>query len=106
MNQTVPTRALPEYSDLDQLRRQAKEPLAAFLAGSPAAIAEVNEHYHGANSLGFALHDAQLALARAFRLRKLAEIESPRRWRHSPAPLRRSQPARPRTGASHAEAAA
>ena len=51
MNQTVPTRALPEYSDLDQLRRQAKEPLAAFLAGSPAAIAQVNEHYHGANSL-------------------------------------------------------
>jgi hypothetical protein len=67
VNQTVPTRALPEYPDLGQLRRQAKELLAAFLAESPATIAEVNELYHGANSLGFALHDAQLVLARAYR---------------------------------------
>jgi hypothetical protein len=66
VNQTVPTRALPEYPDLDQLRRQAKELLAAFLAGSPAAIAEINEHYHGANPSGFALHDAQLVLSRAY----------------------------------------
>ena len=63
---SVPTRALREKPDLDQLRRQAKELLASFLAGEPDAVAEVNAHYHGAGAANFALHDAQLVLARAY----------------------------------------
>ena len=66
MNRTVPTRTLPEHSDLDQLRRQAKELLSAFLARDPAATTEVTTHYHDANPSTFALHDAQLVLARAY----------------------------------------
>jgi hypothetical protein len=66
VNKTVPTRALPEHPDLDQLRRQAKELLSAFLARDPAATAEVTTHYHDADPSTFALHDAQLVLARAY----------------------------------------
>ena len=66
MNRTVPTRTLPEHSDLDQLRRQAKELLSAFLARDPAATTEVTTHYYDANPSTFALHDAQLVLARAY----------------------------------------
>jgi ankyrin repeat protein len=66
VNKSIPTRTLPGRSDLGQLRRQAKELRAAFLRGEPAASAEVNEHYHGADPSTFALHDAQLVLARAY----------------------------------------
>ncbi|HEY6390644.1 MAG TPA: ankyrin repeat domain-containing protein [Bryobacteraceae bacterium] len=52
--------------NLDQLRRQAKELLDAFTAGEPGAVAEVNEHYRDANRTAFALHDAQLVLARSY----------------------------------------
>src|SRR5690349_3362512 len=55
-----------EHPDLDQLRRQAKDLLSGFLAGDPAATAEVTTHYHDANASTFALHDAQLVLARAY----------------------------------------
>jgi len=57
---------LREHPDLDQLRRQAKELLAAFTAGEPDAVAEVNAHYHDADAVNFELHDAQLVLARAY----------------------------------------
>jgi len=60
-----PTRTLREHPDLDQLKRQAKELLEAFRAGDADAVSEVQAHYHGANAHTFALHDAQLALARA-----------------------------------------
>jgi hypothetical protein len=66
VNRIVPTRALPEHPNLDQLRHQAKDLLSAFTARDAAAIAEVNEHYHGADPSSFALHDAQLVLARAY----------------------------------------
>ena len=66
MNRSLPTRKLREHPDLDQLKRQAKELLDAFSAGDTAAIAEVNAHYHDANPFPFALHDAQLVLARAY----------------------------------------
>ena len=59
MNTSLPTRALPEHPNLDQLRRQAKEVLEQFLSGDSAAMAEVNKHYHGADPATFALHDAQ-----------------------------------------------
>ena len=66
MTKSLPTRALREHPDLNQLKRQAKELLAAFLAGEANAVAEVKTHYHDADPADFALHDAQLVLARAY----------------------------------------
>lgn len=66
MNRSLPTRKLREHPDLDQLKRQAKELLDAFSAGNTAAVTEVNAHYHDASPFTFALHDAQLVLARAY----------------------------------------
>jgi ankyrin repeat protein len=60
------TRSLPDRADLAQLKRQAKELLAGFRAGRPDAVAEVAAHYRGADAAKFALHDAQLVLARAY----------------------------------------
>lgn len=57
-------RTLPERPDLDQLRRQAKELLAAYSAGDAAAKAEAAAHWHGRDP--FALHDAQFVLARSY----------------------------------------
>jgi ankyrin repeat protein len=65
MSPSLPTRHFREHTDLDQLRRQAKELLEAFRSGDVATTAEVNAHYRGANVATFALHDAQLVLARA-----------------------------------------
>ena len=61
-----PTRTLRSKPDLVQLKRQAKELLHAFAAGDTGAAAEVNAHYQGANPASFALHDAQLVLARSY----------------------------------------
>jgi ankyrin repeat protein len=66
MNPSLPTRAFREHTDLNQLKRQAKELLQAFRDGETAAIDEVNAHYRGADAGTFALHDAQLVLARAY----------------------------------------
>ena len=63
---SLPTRALTTRPDLDQLKRQAKELLDAFRAGDASAIAEVSTHYHDAAPSSFALHDAQLVIARAY----------------------------------------
>lgn len=62
----LPTRTLRERPDLNQLKRQAKELLESFREGESAAVAEVNAHYHGADPSTFALHDAQLVIARAY----------------------------------------
>jgi hypothetical protein len=64
VNRGLPTRKLREHPDLNQLKRQAKELLDAFL--DTAAVVEVNAHYHDASRFTFALHDAQLVLARAY----------------------------------------
>ena len=61
-----PTRTLSAHPDIDQLKRQAKELLRGFTAGDAASEQEVNAHYHGADRQTFALHDAQLVLARAY----------------------------------------
>jgi len=61
-----PSRTLAAHPDLDQLRRQAKELLAAFRADDPDAVAEVRARYHDADRERFALHDAQLVLARSY----------------------------------------
>jgi ankyrin repeat protein len=66
MKRSLPTRSLREHPDLDQLKRQAKELLQAFIAGEEPAIQEVNAHFGGADRAKFALHDAQLVLARAY----------------------------------------
>ena len=55
-----------EHPDLEQLRRQAKELLRGFLAGDAAAVREVGAHYHGAEAAKFALHHAQLVVARSY----------------------------------------
>jgi ankyrin repeat protein len=66
VNKSLPTRTLREQPDLDQLKRQAKELLQAFRSAEPDAVAEVNAHFHGPDATTFALHDAQLVLARAY----------------------------------------
>src|SRR5262245_15811807 len=66
MNRSLPTCSLPEHPDINQLKRQAKELLRAFIAGEDQAVAEVNVHYRNADRAQFALHDAQLVLARAY----------------------------------------
>ena len=66
MNKTAPTRVMREHPDLDQLRRQAKELLEAFLQGETDVTAEVAAHFRDADPATFALHDAQLVLARAY----------------------------------------
>jgi ankyrin repeat protein len=62
----TPTRTLPPHPDLEQLRCQAKELLETFRAGDTTAIAEVQAHHRGAELTAFALHDAQLVIARAY----------------------------------------
>jgi ankyrin repeat protein len=52
--------------DLIQLKRQAKELLTAFAAGEVDAVAVVNAHCQGVRPNSFALHDAQLVLARSY----------------------------------------
>jgi hypothetical protein len=51
---------------MDQLKRQAKELLAEFLAAEESAVAEVHRFYRDADAAKFALHDAQLVLARSY----------------------------------------
>jgi ankyrin repeat protein len=62
----LPTRTLPPHPDLRQLRRQAKALLDGFIRGDGATVAEVTAHYHDADAATFALHDAQLVIARAY----------------------------------------
>jgi Ankyrin repeats (3 copies)/Ankyrin repeat len=60
------SRTLARQPDLDQLKRQAKELLESFRNGDRDAAAEAHAHYHGADPRTFALHDAQLVIARAY----------------------------------------
>ena len=66
MKQKLPTRRMREHPDLEQLKRQAKELLRGFVAGEAEAAAEVNSHYRLADASKFALHDAQLVVARSY----------------------------------------
>src|SRR5580704_15025318 len=66
MKNNLPTRKLRQRPNLDQLKRQAKELLRAFVAHESDAVAEVNTHYRDADETKFALHDAQLVLARSY----------------------------------------
>lgn len=66
MTRALPTRRMSDHPDLGQLKRQAKELLRAFLAGKPGASAEVKAHYDKRDATAFALHDAQLVIARSY----------------------------------------
>jgi ankyrin repeat protein len=66
VNPSLPTRPFRGHTDLDQLKRQARELLEAFRAKEAAAVAEVNAHYRDPDPATFALHDAQMVLARAY----------------------------------------
>ncbi len=54
MKSPLPTGRLPERPDLEQLKRQARELLDAFVAGEHDAVAEVNRFYRAANGTSFA----------------------------------------------------
>jgi hypothetical protein len=66
MKQKLPTRRMREHPDLEQLKRQAKELVRGFAEGEAAAVAEVNAHYRAPDPAKFALHDAQLVIARSY----------------------------------------
>ena len=66
MPRTLPTRRMSEHPDLAQLKRQARELLRAFLAGELEATAEIHAHFDRTNGATFALHDAQLVVARSY----------------------------------------
>jgi ankyrin repeat protein len=66
MSSDPPSRTLREHPDLEQLKRQARELLEAVRAGDVNAAAEAQAHYSCADLQDFALHDAQLVLARAY----------------------------------------
>jgi ankyrin repeat protein len=71
-----PTRQLRPHPDLNQIKRQAKELLDAFRANEPAAAAEVHAHYHDVDQEAFALHDAQLVIARAYGFRSWPQLKA------------------------------
>jgi ankyrin repeat protein len=66
MKRNVPTRRMRQHPDLEQLKRQAKELLQAFAAGDSHSAAEVTAHYRAVDASKFALHDAQLVVARSY----------------------------------------
>ena len=72
----VPVRTLRPHPDLDQLKRQAKELLAAFRNGAPDAVAEVGAHYRTADAASFTLSQAQLVLARAHGFESWPKLEA------------------------------
>jgi ankyrin repeat protein len=61
-----PTRRLPAQPNLEQLRKQAKDLLAAYRAADPAAVEEVHRFEHHPDADAFSLNDAQRVLARAY----------------------------------------
>ncbi|HZZ20248.1 MAG TPA: ankyrin repeat domain-containing protein [Opitutaceae bacterium] len=54
------SKSLPERPDMGQLKKQAKDLLTAVRAGKPEALTRIGKE----DPKGFALHDAQLVLAR------------------------------------------
>jgi len=66
MGQKPPTRVMRENPGIDQLKREAEELLEAYRASSKEAVAEVTAYHRTATPEKFALHDAQLVLARSY----------------------------------------
>ena len=74
---SIPTRRLPPQPSLEQLRKQAKELLAAYRAGDEAAITEVHRFEHRpAQPAAFSLSDAQRVLARAYGYESWAKLKA------------------------------
>ena len=69
-------RRLPPQPSLEQLRKQAKDLLAEYVAGDPAAIAEVHRFERHPHPAAFALHDAQRVLARAYGYESWAKLKA------------------------------
>jgi ankyrin repeat protein len=67
---------LPPQPSLEQLRKQAKDLLAEYVAGDPAAIAEVHRFERHPHPAAFALHDAQRVLARAYGYESWAKLKA------------------------------
>ena len=66
MKQKLSIRRMRQHPDLEQLKRQSKELLAAFRAADPAAVNEATAFYDDPQPATFALHDAQLVIARSY----------------------------------------
>ena len=66
MKQRLSIRRMRQHPDLEQLKRQAKELLAAFRAADTAAVNEITAFYDDPQPATFALHDAQLVIARSY----------------------------------------
>ena len=66
MKQKLSIRRMRQHPDLEQLKRQSKELLAAFRAADAAAVKEVTAFYDDPQHATFALHDAQLVIARSY----------------------------------------
>ncbi len=62
------------HTDLDQLKRQAKELHRQFQAGDAAALVRVAAHYRDARAASFQLSDAQLVLARELGLESWPKV--------------------------------
>ena len=62
----APTRLLPQHSNLEQLRKQAKDLLEQYRSGDSAANAEVQRFERNPDPSTLALNDAQRILARAY----------------------------------------
>jgi ankyrin repeat protein len=71
-----PTRRLPKQPNLEQLRKQAKDLLAQYRAGDPAAIAEIQQFERSPNPTSFALNDAQRVLARAYNFASWSRLKA------------------------------
>ncbi len=76
MNPSLPTRAFRDHTDLEQVKRQAKELLESFRRADPDAVKEVNDHHPSPDPATFALHDAQLVLARAYGFASWPKLKS------------------------------
>ena len=66
MRQKLSIRRMRQHPDLEQLKLQSKELLAAFRAADAAAVNEVTACYDDPQHATFALHDAQLVIARSY----------------------------------------
>jgi ankyrin repeat protein len=66
VKQKLSIRRMRQHPNLEQLKRQSKELLVAFRAADAAAVKEVHACYDDPQRGTFALHDAQLVIARSY----------------------------------------
>jgi ankyrin repeat protein len=76
LSNPAPARRLPSTPNLEQLKKQAKELLDEFRAGSPAVVVEVRQFERDPNPENFALKDAQRVLARAYGFASWAKLKA------------------------------